>query len=170
MGGNRARKRDYGEGCSLSSTLLGKVRPNISIESAFLKSRRKKNGTAFRLCRLDTGAEAPRFVCSRYAGLKASASTLLCRNRLRRLLMYGFEAQLAATLLHIHSDRVAVQHLAVEDLHGQRVLHQPLNRPLERTRTVVRVVALGEDQLLRLRRQLERDLAISQQPLQVLKP
>ena len=57
--------------------------------------------------------------------------------------MYRLELQPLGFRIRIDPDRVTVQHFAVQNLHGQWVLHQPLNRALQRTRTVVRVVAFG---------------------------
>src|ERR1051326_6640388 len=65
---------------------------------------------------------------------------------------------------------VAMQYLAFQDLHRQRVLNQPLDRPLQGTRAIRTVVALDEQQLLRLRRELDGDLALSQKLAQIVQP
>ena len=60
-----------------------------------------------------------------------------------------------------------MQHLAVEDLQRQRVLHQLLDGALQRTRSEVRVVAFGEQQFFGRVGEFERDLALGQQTPQV---
>ena len=54
-----------------------------------------------------------------------------------------------AALAGIDHNMVAMPHRAVEDLHGERVLHQPLDRALQRTRSIRAVVAGFEDRLAR---------------------
>src|ERR1700682_1902 len=82
-------------------------------------------------------------------------SSRLCRHFLAYSLA-DFEDHLAGFLGGIHDYVIAVQHFAVEDLQRQRVLHQFLNRALERTRPEVRVKALCEEQLFGCIGQLER--------------
>ncbi len=65
-----------------------------------------------------------------------------------------------------HDDRVAVDELALEHGHRQRILNQPLDRPLERPRAERRIVAFLGEHALRLGRHLERDLALGEQLLE----
>src|SRR5579872_2977787 len=93
----------------------------------------------------------------------ASLSFRLCRFFLADSFTY-FEGHLAGLLVGVDDDMIAVKDLAIEDLHRQRILHQLLDRALQRTRTKVRIVALREEQVFGRVRELERDLAIGQQP------
>ena len=52
------------------------------------------------------------------------------------------ELHLAGLFVRVNDHVIAVQHLAVENLQCQRVLHELLDRPLQRTRSEVRIVAL----------------------------
>src|SRR3989454_8428956 len=74
-----------------------------------------------------------------------------------------FKLHLACALIRLHDHVVPVQHLAVQDLQRQRILHQLLDGPLQRTCTEIRVKALGEEQVFRGIGQLERNLALGQQ-------
>src|SRR5579864_414781 len=62
----------------------------------------------------------------------------------------------------IHHHMIAMQHLAFQDLQRQRVLDQPLDRPLQRTRSIGPVIAFQEQQLLGWLRKFDGDLAVSQ--------
>src|SRR5271157_2437877 len=74
------------------------------------------------------------------AGLKARSSTLLrCDCFGLDLALGDFERQLLGFGVGVHLYAVAMQHFAIEDLHRQRVLHELLDRPLQRTRAVVGV-------------------------------
>ena len=81
-----------------------------------------------------------------------------------------FEFHLAGFLVGVDDDVVAVQHFAVENLHGQRILHQLLDRALQRARAEIRIVAFGEEQLFRGVGELERNLAVGQQAAHVFEP
>src|ERR1035441_10600228 len=72
-----------------------------------------------------------------------------------------------AALRGVDEDVVAVADCAVEDLCGERVLHQALDGALQWPRSVGAVVAGFEDGLARGSRQLDGDLAVGQQLLQV---
>src|SRR5271170_911859 len=75
---------------------------------------------------------------------------------------------LARLRVHIHVHIIARMHFAIEDLHRQRILYQSLDRALHRPRAVRRVVALGKEQGLRRRRQMQRNLSFGQPLHQVL--
>src|SRR5579859_4261396 len=83
----------------------------------------------------------------------------LSTNRLARL----FERDRIAVLGTIHANAIAFGILALEYGDGERILEEPLDRPLERARAVHRIVTLGDEQLLRGRGHLDRDLAVGQQ-------
>ena len=53
------------------------------------------------------------------------------------------EAHLMLRQIGVDDDVVAVQYLAVEDLHGQRVLNQALDGTLERASAVGRIVTFA---------------------------
>ena len=74
---------------------------------------------------------------------------------------------LAGFLVGVDDDVIAVQDFAVENLQRQRILHQLLDRALQRTRAEVRVVALREQKIFGCVRQLERNLAIGEQAANV---
>src|SRR5215472_15257223 len=58
--------------------------------------------------------------------------------------------------------------LALEDAHRERVLDHALDHALEGPRAVVRVVARLGEQVLGLRRELELDASLAEQPLHAL--
>src|SRR5437763_17222466 len=97
-------------------------------------------------------------------------------NRLQRwsvlLRACSLHVKCKPTARHIGVDDyvIAMQHLSVEDLHRQRVLHHALDRPLERTRTIRAIVTFSEDHLLRRWRELDRDPAVGQHLAQVRQP
>src|SRR5678816_3109636 len=70
-------------------------------------------------------------------------------SRLRRLLRLGslsytfadLERQLARLLVHVDDDVVSVQDLSVQNLHGERILHQLLDRPFQRPRSESGIIA-----------------------------
>src|SRR5206468_6010057 len=68
--------------------------------------------------------------------------------------------ELDRPVLGVHEDRVALLVLAREDLLRERVEDQLLDRAADRPRPVDRVVALLRDERLRVRRELEVDLAL----------
>ena len=63
---------------------------------------------------------------------------------------------------------IAVQHLAVQNLQRQRILHQLLDGPLQRTSAEVRIEAFGEQQILGGVGELDGNLALSQQAAHIL--
>ena len=63
---------------------------------------------------------------------------------------------------------VAGNHFAVEQLHGQRVLDEPLDGALQRPRPELRIVAFAEEQFVSFLRQRDLNLALGEQPAQVL--
>src|SRR6266576_3234763 len=71
-----------------------------------------------------------------------------------------FEAQRVAVLRPIDTDPIALGVLSLEYRHGQRILEQPLNCPLERPCAVDWIVPLRHEQLLRRRCNLDRDLVV----------
>src|SRR5574337_223847 len=77
------------------------------------------------------------------------------RGYLRRHLL---EEQLLAP--RVDSHRVALAELSFEKLERKRVLEQPLDRTLERPRAVGGIPARLREDLLRLVRDLELDLAL----------
>src|SRR5207253_4633072 len=58
------------------------------------------------------------------------------------------ERQMVPVFRPVNPDRVAFGVPPFEQGHGERILEQPLDRPLQGPRPVHRVVALGHDQLL----------------------
>src|SRR6185437_12376779 len=97
--------------------------------------------------KLKAGADAPAF----------TARTL------RSYVLACGELQLAF-LVCVDHHVVSMQHLALEDLHRERILHHALNRPLQRPRSVYRIVAGLEDRLPRRLSQFQRDAPIFKQP------
>ena len=83
------------------------------------------------------------------------------RRLFRRRLAVEGEALLARRDRDLHD--LAVLHLAGEDQLGERILHRLLDRALQRTRPIGRVVALVGEPVARRRIELDRDLAILQQ-------
>ena len=77
--------------------------------------------------------------------------------------------QLPCTIC-IDSHAIAMQHAAIENPHRQRVLNQPLDRPLQRPSPIRTVIPGFEDRFARRIRQLQRDTPVDQQLLQVLQP
>ena len=71
-------------------------------------------------------------------------------------------------VLRVDADRVAVAEVAFEQPQRERVLEQPLDRALQRTRAVGRVPARLDDRLLRGVRQLEREPALGEPLAQAL--
>src|SRR5213594_21094 len=65
-------------------------------------------------------------------------------------------------------DGVAIAEASLEHGEGEGVLNQLLDRPLERTSTEGRVVALLGEHALRVRRHVECDLALGEQALEAL--
>src|SRR6266404_4338991 len=103
---------------------------------------------------------------------QCACSALLLRPR-RHLLPHplaDLERHLPRFLIRVHHNMVAVQHRAVENFQRQRILHQLLNRPFQRTRSEVWIVAFGEEQLFRRVGELQRNFAIGQQAAQVFQP
>src|SRR5207247_7332599 len=63
-------------------------------------------------------------------------------------------------VLRVHEDRVALLELAREDLLRERVDHQALDRPFDRTRSVDRIESFFCDQRLRVVGEVARDLSL----------
>ncbi len=84
--------------------------------------------------------------------------------------MAYLELHLTFAQIGVDHHMVALQDLAIENPHGQRVLDHALDRPLQRTSAIRRIVAFSKDQLLRFVRQLNADFPISQQTPQVFEP
>src|SRR4051812_4981565 len=79
---------------------------------------------------------------------------------------YGLFSLKAQTIVsHIHYDAVALPEVPLEHPQREWVEHAALDRPLQRSRPVHRVVTLGDDQALGRLGQLDVDLAIFE-PLQ----
>ncbi len=89
---------------------------------------------------------------------------MLCRLRLG-----GREGHGALLHIRIDRERVAGNHFAVEQLHGERVLDEPLDGALQRPRSELRIVALAEEQFVSFLRQRDLDLALGEEPAEVLK-
>src|SRR5713101_999987 len=72
--------------------------------------------------------------------------------QLRRLFfadpLADLDNDLSRALIGVHDYVVSMKYLAVEDLESQQILHQLLDRPLQRPRAKVRVEALGEQNVL----------------------
>src|SRR5207249_4134191 len=104
----------------------------------------------------------------------ASAASIPARSgwsgtsRFRRARRHSLEAERIAVLRPVHPYPVAFGELPLEHGERQRILQQPLDRPLERPRAVHRVVAFRHDQLLRRRPHLEGELALRHEPLHAL--
>lgn len=79
----------------------------------------------------------------------------------RRGMSLDLEVNLAIWLC-IHNDMIAIEHFPVEDPQREWILDHALDRSLQRTRTVVDVVPLGDQLPLRSVRNLQRDLALRQ--------
>src|SRR6185503_13125402 len=62
----------------------------------------------------------------------------------------------------VDDDAIPFAELPLQHAHGQRVEHQPLDGPLQRPRAVGGIVALLDDDVLRLAGQLDVDLAVFQ--------
>src|SRR5262249_30270764 len=87
-------------------------------------------------------------------------------SRAHRLLCW-FARELQRSLpVRTDDDRIAVHELALEDGHGERVLNESLDRPLEGTCPEGRVVPFLGQHALRLWRHLERDLSLGEQLLE----
>src|SRR5207237_3623831 len=70
------------------------------------------------------------------------------------------EAQRVSFFGSIDAHAIALGVLPLEYRYRERVLQQPLDRALQGPRSVHGVVALGDEQLLRGRRNVDRELAI----------
>src|SRR4051812_22152007 len=94
--------------------------------------------------------------------------------RFRRFLfsypLANLEGHLAGFLVGSDDQMIAVQHFSVENLQSERILYELLNRALQRTRAEVRVIALGEKQIFRRIRELERNFAIGEQAPHIFEP
>src|SRR2546425_4540169 len=89
-------------------------------------------------------------------------------SRFRCARRHALERERITVLRPIHADPIALGELPFEHRERERVLQQPLDRPLERPGAVHRVVALRHDQLLRRGRHLEAELALGDEPLHPL--
>src|SRR3954452_5642725 len=67
-----------------------------------------------------------------------------------------------------HPDSVALVEVSFQELERNGVLQQPLDHPLEWTRPIDRVVPFSRQKRLGLRRELQREVTLSQHPLQPL--
>ncbi len=74
----------------------------------------------------------------------------------------GEGTKVNCSLLRIRIDRQSLtrNHFAVEQLHGERVLDEPLDGALQRPRPELRIVPLAEEQFVRFLRQRDLDLAL----------
>src|SRR5438132_846907 len=90
---------------------------------------------------------------------------LLCTRGLGHSPGDTLEGEVTAVLRPVDPDAVALRVLALEHRQRERVLQQPLDRPLERPRAVHRIIPLGDEQLLRRRRHFQVELALRHQPL-----
>ena len=77
------------------------------------------------------------------------------------------ELQVAGFLVGVDDDVIAVENFAVENLQRKRILDKLLNRTFQRTRAEVRVVTLGEEQVLRRVGEFQRNLAVGEQAANV---
>src|SRR5205814_896085 len=77
----------------------------------------------------------------------------------------ALEAERIAVFCPLHADPVAFGELPLEHGERERVLQQPLDRPLERPRAVHRIVPFRHDQLLRRGGHVEGELALRHEPL-----
>src|ERR1700744_748238 len=78
----------------------------------------------------------------------------------------AFDYEVQRALIRVDPDVVAVQHAAIEDSHRQRVLHEALDRALQRTRAIRFVVAGLEDRLACRVAERQRNPAVNQHFLQ----
>src|SRR5437773_1320620 len=81
---------------------------------------------------------------------------------------HALERERITVLRPVHADPVAFRELPLEHGERERVLQQPLDRPLERPGAVHGIVAFRHDQLLRPGGHLEAQLALRHQPLHPL--
>src|ERR1700694_2899482 len=118
--------------------------------------------------RITTAPIGPQPTAPASRACSSAAAMPLCTPRLARRTLGGnpLETEGIAVLGPVHENLVALGILPLEDRHRQRVLQHPLDRALQGPRSVYRVVALGDDQLLRRRRDFDRQLAVGQQFLQ----
>src|SRR3954470_5206343 len=124
-------------------------------------------GTSLRFTASRARSSALRMYCSSSASpLPTAPSSVVrvglsaCKRRLGRLP----EGQLALGIA-IDDDVIALVELALEHRQRQRILQQPLNRPLEWPRAERGIVPLGREHLPRRRRQLERETALGEKLL-----
>ena len=83
--------------------------------------------------------------------------------------VFHFDLQPIVQRVSIELDMVPMQHFAIQNLHRQRVLNQPLDRALQRPRSIRAVVARLRNSWCRAAlRQLQRDLPIGQQLVQIV--
>jgi hypothetical protein len=78
--------------------------------------------------------------------------------------------ELQPILAGLHDNVITMKNAAVEDLDCKRILHQPLDRALQRPRPIRPVVPRFEDRLPRVVGHLERDLPIRQHDFEILQP
>src|SRR5512143_4378401 len=89
-----------------------------------------------------------------------------CLSRASR--RHPLEPERRPLLRTVHLDGVPFAVLALQHRHGERVLEQALDGALERPGPVHGVVALGRDQRLRRRRDLQGELAVPHELLHAL--
>src|SRR5712691_7412713 len=110
---------------------------------------------------------APIGTSSRAAARCACSSAVampLCTHRLSSAL----KTQRVTVLTTVDTDPVALDKLALEHRHRERILQQPLDRTLQGPRSIDGIIALSDQQLLRRGRYLERQFAIGEQLLHAL--
>src|SRR5579859_555182 len=99
----------------------------------------------------------------------ANISTYLDTRRGGRLFRpAAFEPQRFAPAIAIDEHMISRQNLAFQNLHRERILNHPLNRPPQRPRTVRWVVAFTEQEFIRSRRQCQRNLALCEKSVDTL--
>src|SRR5689334_4650051 len=98
--------------------------------------------------------------------LPAPRSLPLGTRRLGHSAGDALEREATAVLRSINSHPVPLGVFPLEDGECQRILHQALDRALQPARAINRIVPLGDDQLLARGRDLERQLAVREEPLE----
>src|SRR5688572_23620833 len=127
-------------------------------------------GTSFRFAASPARSSAFRMYCSSAASDGVPTPSAWAPGTLsagkRRLARFP-ESQLALGIA-LHDDVISLGKSPLQDGKCQRILQQTLDRPLERTRPESRIVSLGGEHLARLRRELERELSVSEKLLELL--
>src|ERR1700674_5537819 len=146
------------------------VRLVAAARMAPLRTTTAPIGTSFRFTASRARSSAFRMYCSSIA--RGGAATPSCS--LAVLLSAGkcwlfrfLERQLALGVA-LNDDVISFAEAAFEHGKRERILQETLNRPLEWTRTKRGIVSLRSENFARFGRQLQRELPVSQQPLQLL--